>query len=419
MKEYLLKSPVFAMAAHQFDQTAEFLNLSEDVRERCKWPKRMITVSVPIKCDDGTTQVFYGHRVQHYLSRGPVKGGLRYHPKVNLPEVAALAMWMNWKCALLQLPYGGAKGGINCNPAEMTLGEQERVTRRFAMELFPFIGKEKDIMAPDVGTNEKTMAWIMDTYSMRIGHQVSGIVTGKPVSLLGSEGRTEATGHGTAFLAAIALDECGISRDGATAIIQGFGNVGRYAALLFERLGIKVIGVSDSKGAIWNEKGLSIKKLIAHTEEFGNVKGFPQSDEIDGEEMLYQSCDILAPCALDMAIHKDNAGKIQCRILAEGANGPTTPEADDILEQKGVFLVPDILCNSGGVTVSYFEWVQNLQRMKWRREKVLREMEMKLHDAFDRVLSFAKENKISQRIAALSLGVKESADVKSTRGLFP
>ena len=407
------------MAAHQFDQTADFLNLEEGVRERCKWPKRLITVSVPIERDDGSTEVFYGYRVQHYLSRGPVKGGLRYHPKVNLGEVAALAMWMNWKCALLELPYGGAKGGINCDPSHMSLGEQERVTRRFSMEILPFIGSDIDIMAPDVGTNENTMAWIMDTYSMHVGRQVPGIVTGKPVKLLGSEGRIEATGHGTAYLSILALKEKGIKIEGATVIVQGFGNVGKHAALYFEQLGMRVIGVSTSSGAIWNEKGLCIEDLVKYSDSSRSVKGFPESEEIDAEEMLLQPCDILAPCALDRAIHKGNAGKIQCRILAEGANGPTTPEADAILEKSGIFLIPDILCNSGGVTVSYFEWVQNLQRVKWKKEKVLSEMEEKIKTASEKVWAFSKKHNISHRIAALALGVRESADVKSERGLFP
>ncbi len=415
-----MQSPVFGMAVEQFDQVADFLELEEEIRERCKWPKRMITVTMPVRLDDGRIEVFFGHRVQHHLSRGPVKGGLRYHPSVDLGEVAALAMWMNWKCALMRLPFGGAKGGIACDPRAMSLGEQERLTRRFAIEILPFIGQEIDIMAPDMGTNEQTMAWLVDVYSTHAGHLVPGIVTGKPVELQGSEGRRQATGHGVAFTATRALEKLGIPVDGAIAVVQGFGNVGSYAASTMARYGMRVCGISDVSGAVWNDKGLNILALNEHVAEHGGVAGFPGGEGIDPEEMLLQECDVLVPAALERVITKNNAGKLRCRVLAEGANGPTTPEADAIIEERGdVFLVPDVLCNAGGVTVSYFEWVQNLQRMSWTEQEVMAKLETMLEGAFVRLLQFAEREKVGHRTAALALGICEVAEVKRKRGLFP
>ena len=420
MKELLLANKTFGLAAQQFDRTAEFLELNESVRERCKWPKRMLSFSLPVHMDDGRTEVFFGHRVQHHLSRGPVKGGIRYHPSVELGEVAALAMWMNWKCALMQLPYGGAKGGIACNPREMSIGEQERVTRRFAQELLPFIGEDIDIPAPDVGTNAQTMAWIVDTASTQAGKFMPGIVTGKPLELQGSAGRTQATGHGVAFTATRALNRLGIDCNKASAVIQGFGNVGSYAAerLMFD--GVKVKGVSDVSGAIWNDGGLDIVQLRAHVAKTGGVSGFENSEVIDPKEMMIQKVDILAPCAMERAINKEMALALQCRVLAEGANGPTTSEADAIIEQRGdIFLVPDVMCNAGGVTVSYFEWVQNLQRFSWTEREVISKLETLMAATFDRLVSFAEARKCGHRVAALALGIKEVADVKRTRGLYP
>jgi len=419
MKEILLENHVFKMAADQFDRTADFLQLSDDVKERCKWPKRQIAVSIPIRMDDGSTKVFSGYRVQHHLSRGPVKGGLRYSPNVNIGEVAALAMWMNWKCALMELPFGGGKGGVNCDPSTMSLREQEAVTRRFATEIAPFIGPEIDVMAPDMGTNEQTMAWITDVYSTQIGHLVPSIVTGKPVNFQGSEGRTAATGHGVAFCAALALKTCGL-KDDTTAIVQGFGNVGTHAAITMNHYGISITGVSDVTGALYNPEGIDIHALKQHVSDTGGVSGFPGAQSIDPEELLIQPCDILVPAAMECVIHKDNAAKLQCKIIAEGANGPTTTEADAIIEKRGdIFLIPDILCNAGGVTVSYFEWVQNLQRFHWSEQEVLSKLETMLKKAFDKVMWFAKQNNIPNRVAALALGVKEVADVKAQRGLFP
>lgn len=416
-----MKDPVYGMAIEQFDRVADFLDLDDDLRERCKWPKRLITVSIPVRMDDGTTQVFAGHRVQYHLSRGPVKGGLRFHPQVNLGEVAALAMWMNWKCALMGLPYGGAKGGISCNPREMSMGERERMTRRFAQEILPFIGPEVDVMAPDVGTGEQEMAWITDVYSTHAGHLVPGIVTGKPVLLQGSEGRRQATGYGVAFLAAAALRKMGVESNGATAIIQGFGNVGSYAAeTLHYQHGLKICGVSDVTGAIWNAEGLDLKALRNHVAETQGVAGFEGSQEIDPEEMLTRECGVLIPAALERVITKENAAQLKCQVLAEGANGPTTPEADAIIEKRGdIFLIPDILCNAGGVTVSYFEWVQNLQRVKWTEREVLSKLETQLQGAFERMMKMAKYKDCPHRVAALALGVQEVAAVKGSRGLFP
>jgi glutamate dehydrogenase (NAD(P)+) len=420
MRKELMQHPVFAMAVEQFDSVADFLDLGEDLRERCKWPKRLITVTVPILRDDGRTEVFFGHRVQHHLTRGPVKGGLRYHPSVALGEIAALAMWMNWKCALMDLPYGGGKGGITCEPRSMSLGELERLTRRYTMEMIPFISPETDVMAPDMGTNEQTMGWIADTYSTHAGHLVPSIVTGKPLTLQGSKGRTKATGYGVAFCACKAMEKLGLTARGATAIIQGFGNVGSHAAATFALYGVKVTGVSDVLGAIWNAHGLNIRQLSDHVANTGTVVGFAEAEPIDPEQLLCQPCDILAPCALDRAITAGNASKLRCKLLAEGANGPTTPEADRILDARGdVFVIPDILCNAGGVTVSYFEWVQNLQRFQWEEQDVISKLEVILAKAMAKVSDFAQRHHISNRMAAQALAIKTVADSKAARGMFP
>ena len=420
MREQLLAHPVFKMASDQFERSADFLQLSDEVRERCKWPKRLITCTIPIKRDNGDTEVYFGYRVQHHLSRGPVKGGLRYHPNVDIGEVAALAMWMNWKCALMGLPFGGGKGGVTCDPRSMSPRELENVTRRFAAEMLPFIGPKTDVMAPDMGTNEQTMAWITDVYSTHAGHFVPGIVTGKPVILQGSEGRTRATGHGVAFLAARALKLCGIKYETATAVVQGFGNVGAHAARTITTYGVKVIAVSDIAGAIHAPEGLDIDALMTYVKDTGGVKGFPGSSPIDPDEMLLLECSVLMPAALERVITEKNAADLKCKVLAAGANGPTTPNADAIIEKRGdIFLIPDILCNAGGVTVSYFEWVQNLQRFQWSEQEVIAKLDTMLTNAFDKVISFAKYNHLPNRVAALSLGIKEVADVKAQRGLYP
>ncbi len=420
MRAELLQNPMFAMAAEQFDQVADFLDLDEEIRERCKWPKRLITVTVPVRHDDGSTRVYFGHRVQHHLTRGPVKGGLRYHPDVELGEVAALAMWMNWKCALMDLPFGGGKGGINCDPRRLSAGEKERITRRYTMEMIPFIGEEIDVMAPDMGTDAQTMAWFLDTYSTHAGKMVPGIITGKPINLQGSEGRERATGHGVAFLASRALNKLGIPLRDASAVVQGFGNVGLHTALTLAEYGVEVRGISDITGALWNDKGIDVPKLSKYAEKTGGVEGFEGADAIDPAEMLCRPCDILAPAACGMVITRENAPKIRCRILVEGANGPTTPDADAILEERGdVFIIPDILGNAGGVTVSYFEWVQNLQRYRWTEREVLTRLETMLEGAFNRVLQFAKRHGLGHRVASQSLAIHTVAEVKSQRGMFP
>ncbi|BCX47843.1 glutamate dehydrogenase [Haloferula helveola] len=408
------------MAAEQFDQVADFLELNDELRERCKWPKRLITVTIPVRHDDGSTQVYFGHRVQHHLTRGPVKGGLRFHPDVELGEVAALAMWMNWKCALMDLPFGGGKGGVNCDPRHLSLGEQERITRRYTMEMIPFIGEEIDVMAPDMGTNEQTMAWMLDTYSTHAGHLVPGIVTGKPINLQGSAGRTRATGHGVAFLASRALNKLGVALRSASAVVQGFGNVGLHTALTLASYGVDVRGISDVTGALWSEKGIDVQKLSDHVAKTGGVVGFDGADAIDPAEMLCQPCDVLAPAACGMVITGANAPRLQCKVLVEGANGPTTPEADAVFEKRGdIFVVPDVLANAGGVTVSYFEWVQNLQRYRWTEREVLTRLETILEGAFNRVLQFAERHGLAHRTAAQALAIQTVAEVKSQRGMFP
>lgn len=420
MKEILLSNPVFAMAVEQFDRVADFLELGQDIRERCKWPKRVISVSVPVHMDDGRVEVFEGYRVQHHLSRGAVKGGLRFHPSVEVGEVAALAMWMNWKCALLGLPFGGGKGGVTCDPRALSTRELESVTRRYTQEMIPFIGPQVDVMAPDMGTDEQVMAWMVDTYSTHAGYLVPEIVTGKPVHLQGSQGRREATGHGAAFLAMAALEHCGGRVSGARTVLQGFGNVGRFAAETLVTYGARIIAVSDVTGAVGHSEGIDIDALVRHVASHGGVAGFAGGEALDPEEMLTLECDVLMPAAVERVIHAGNAGHLRCRVLAEAANGPTTPEADAILEERGdVFLVPDILCNSGGVIVSYFEWVQSLQHFFWRKREVFERLERMLAGGFRKVNHFAETHGVSHRVAALALGIRTVAETKRSRGLFP
>jgi glutamate dehydrogenase (NAD(P)+) len=412
--------PTFQMACQQFDLVADRLNIPNNERGRIKFPKRSMTVAIPAHCDDGSIRVFYGYRVQHHLTLGPTKGGLRYHPDVTLGEVAALAMWMSWKCALTGLPYGGAKGGVACDPRQLSSTELERITRRYTQEMIPFIGPQIDIMAPDVGTNEQTMAWMMDTYSMHMGYSVPSIVTGKPVTLGGSLGRRDSTGRGVAYLAGRAMDILGVNASSSTAVVQGFGNVGSVAAYSLAKMGVRIIAVSDVSGGIYNQKGLDTWKLKDYVERTGSIKDFPESEAISNEQLLITPCDILVPAALERQITEKNAGKIQCRIIAEGANGPTTPEADAIIEQRPeIFIVPDILCNAGGVVVSYFEWVQDLQSFFWSETEVMDKLFRILEGAFVQVLQLSRKEKISMRAAALTLGIKRVREAKQLRGLFP
>ncbi len=420
MNLHLYDSPTFRMACQQFDLVADFMNIPESARDRLKMPKRALSVSIPVNMDDGSTKVFMGYRVQHHLTLGPTKGGIRYHADVTIGEVAALAMWMSWKCALVGLPYGGAKGGVTCDPRSLSNGELERLTRRYTQELIPVIGPQVDIPAPDVGTNEQIMAWIMDTYSLQIGHAVPGVVTGKPVLLGGSLGRREATGRGVAYLVSRAMDTLGIQAQGATAVIQGYGNVGSVAALSMAKQGIKIIAVSDAFGGIYNPNGLDLNLLDAHVAAMRSVVGYAGAEPITNEELLLIPCDILVPAALERQITEANAHKIQCRIIAEGANGPTTPEADAILTQRPeIFVIPDILCNSGGVIVSYFEWVQDLQSFFWSEGEVLDKLFRLLEQSYMQTLNHARKHNISMRFAALSLGIKRVYDAKSLRGLYP
>jgi len=413
-------SPTFRMASQQFDLVADHLEIPESDRGRLKYPKRSITVALPIHCDDGSTRVFSGYRVQHHLTLGPTKGGLRYHPDVNIGEVAALAMWMSWKCALTGLPYGGAKGGIACEPGKMSTQELERLTRRYTQEMIPFIGPQVDVMAPDLGTNEQVMAWMMDTYSVYAGHTVPSIVTGKPVSIGGSLGRREATGRGVAYLVNRASDTVGLDLSKATAAVQGFGNVGSIAALSLARYGVKVIAVSDVLGGIHNKNGLDLWALEKHVAQKKTVVGFPEAEPITNEQLLVLPCDILVPAAMERQITAANAGKIQCRILAEAANGPTTPEADAILTQRPeIFVLPDVLCNAGGVVVSYFEWVQDLQSFFWGETEVTDKLFRILENAYTQIVTLARKQKLPMRLAALSLGIKRVQEAKRIRGLFP
>jgi glutamate dehydrogenase (NAD(P)+) len=412
--------PTFRMACQQFDSVADHLEIPVAERDRLKYPKRSMTVAVPIRRDDGSTQVFAGYRVQHHLTLGPTKGGLRFHPDVRLGEVAALAMWMSWKCALTGLPYGGAKGGITCDPNKMSKGELEHLTRRYMQEMIPFIGPQVDVMAPDLGTNEQTMAWMMDTYSMHEGHAVPSIVTGKPVSIGGSLGRREATGRGVAYLVNRATDTIGLEMSKCTAVVQGYGNVGSIAALSLARYGAKVIAVSDAFGGIHNAKGLDLFALEKHVAEMKTVVGFPEAEPITNEQLLLLPCDILVPAALERQITETNAGKIQCRILAEAANGPTTPAADQIISQRPeIFVIPDVLCNAGGVVVSYFEWVQDLQSFFWGETEITDKLFRILETAYTQILAMSRKQKIPMRLAALSLGVKRVQEAKRIRGLFP
>ncbi len=416
----IYRHPVFDMACQQFDLVADRLQMPEAVRVRLKAPKRALTVAIPVQLDNGTTHVFPGYRVQHHLTLGPTKGGIRYHPKVALGEVAALAMWMSWKCALTGLPYGGAKGGVAVDPHRLSPGELERLTRRFTQELIGFIGPQLDIPAPDLGTNEQIMAWMMDTYSVHAGYSVPSVVTGKPVGIGGSLGRREATGRGVAYLAGRAMDTLGIASDGATAVIQGYGNVGSVAAQSLRRQGLKIIAVSDLAGAIYNPRGLDLAALEAWVTQHRLIVGFPEAESISGESLLLLPCDILVPAALERQITAENVGKLRCRILAEGANGPTTPEADVLLRERGdVFVIPDILCNAGGVVVSYFEWVQDVQSYFWTEGEVMDRLFRILEGAYVQTLNLSRKEGIPMRLAALTLGIKRVWEAKAVRGLFP
>ena len=412
-------SPTFSMACRQLEVVAEQIDLDNGVLERLSKPKRALVVSIPVRMDDGRTEGFIGFRVQHSLTSGPSKGGLRYHPSVDLGEVAALAMWMSWKCGLMNLPFGGAKGGVACDPAQLTKGELERLTRRFAEEVHVVIGPRMDVMAPDLGTDEQTMAWIMDTYSMNVGYACPEIVTGKPVELGGCIGRREATGRGVVYCVIEALKELNQKWTESTAVVQGFGNVGSVVAQELHLRGVRVVAVGDRDGSVHNAKGLDIPSLIKHVNSGRSLPEFGQAERIPPEELLTIPCTILVPAALERVITKANASKIKCRVLAEAANGPTTPEADTILSDSDIYLIPDVLCNAGGVTVSYFEWVQDIQQLWWNETQVNQKLEELMLMAFHQVRNVARKRNFTMRTAALSLGIQKIAKEKSRRGLFP
>jgi len=407
------------VALEQLKIAAEKLDLDPGIHEILKKPKRSITVSVTIKMDDCSIGVFNGVRVQHWDVRGPFKGGLRYHPDVTLDDVTALAMWMTWKCAVVDLPYGGAKGGIACNPKKMSQGELERLTRRYVSLIFDYLGPHRDVPAPDVYTNAQTMAWIMDTYSQLKGYSVPESVTGKPIEIGGSEGRVCATALGVAFCTREAAKNLNLKLKNATVAVQGYGNVGYNAASIMHSMGCKIVALSDSTGGIYCKEGLNPYKVRVHKNKTGSVQNYESCTNFTNAELLETKCDILIPAALENQITKANAGKIKAKIVAEGANGPTTPDADKALYEKGVCLIPDILANSGGVTVSYFEWVQNLTREHWTLEEVNRKLETKMTKAFDDVYALSKKEESEMRTAALMLGVGRVASALTMLGLWP
>jgi glutamate dehydrogenase (NAD(P)+) len=410
----------FEMAKKQIDIANKYLNLDPGLIEKLKHTKRELIVHFPVKMDDGSVRIFTGYRVQHDVSRGPAKGGIRYHPNVDLDEVRALAMWMTWKSAVVNIPFGGAKGGVQCNPKEMSLREIEHLTRRFTWEISFMLGPEKDIPAPDVYTNPQVMAWIMDTYSILKGYSVPGVVTGKPVELGGSLGRFEATGRGVVITTLEALKYLKKPMEGAKVAIQGCGNVGGIAAEQFHRLGAKVIAISCSTGGVYNEKGLDVEKILDRKDQYKCfVCDTKEETEITNQELLELDCDILVPAAIENQITEKNAALIKAKIITEGANGPTTPEADAILNEKGIFLVPDILANAGGVTVSYFEWVQNLQELIWSEEEVLDRLTRIMQRSFKEVMEISLSKKIPMRTAALALGIGRVAEATRLRGIYP
>jgi glutamate dehydrogenase (NAD(P)+) len=407
------------MALEQLRSVAPLINLDKDILDRLSIPKRAMVVSIPVRMDNGQVKVFQGYRVQHSLTSGPSKGGLRFHHSVDLGEVAALSMWMSWKCGLMNLPFGGGKGGIACDPETMSRREKEGLTRRFTEEVLTIIGPRMDVMAPDMGTDEQTMSWIMDTYSMKVGYACPEIVTGKPVELGGCLGRREATGRGVTFCIMEALKELHIPNTHATAVVQGFGNVGSVTCLELANRGVRITGIGDRYGSIQNDNGIDIPKLLAHVQTGKMVKDFPDATQISNEDLLIKPCTVLVPAALERVINSDNVTRLNCKILAEAANGPTTMDADAILEKSGIFVIPDILCNAGGVTVSYFEWVQDIQQFLWSEEQVNQKLQDLMLKAFHQVRNLAREKNISMRKAALCIGVQKIAREKIKRGLFP
>jgi len=414
------ESPLYVEALGQFDRVAQLMDLDPNISERLRVPQRSIIVTIPYRRDDGTgVKALFGYRVQHVLTMGPTKGGIRYAPDVNLGEVAALAMLMTWKCAIVGIPFGGAKGGVRVDPTKLSRAEIQRVTRRYTAEIIDFIGPDKDIPAPDMGTDEQVMAWIMDTYSQQVGHTEPAVVTGKPPALGGSVARREATGRGLVSLLPVAANQCGIKVEGARVAVQGFGNVGRYAALAASQAGAKVVAISDVSGGLYNATGIDIEAALAHIDKHRTLEGFAGGDAIDNATLLSLDCEVLMPCATGGVLTADNAGDVKARLIMEGANGPTTGEADKILEAKGVLVVPDVLANAGGVTVSYFEWVQDLQNYLWSESEIVGRLREIMSRAYEEVQAVARIHKTDMRTAALIKGIKRVADAKLARGVYP
>ncbi len=429
MQHATMRSPIFSpaqvpqnpfdIAKQQFNIAADYLGLDLGLRKVLSTCKRELTVNFPVQMDDGSVEIYTGYRVQHNLARGPAKGGIRYHPQVNLDEIRALAMWMTWKCATVNIPYGGAKGGVILDPHKLSQIELENLTRRYATEISLLIGPETDIPAPDVNTNAQTMAWIMDTYSMHKGYSVTAVVTGKPVNIGGAEGRLEATARGVQYVIREATREKGINLNGARVVVQGFGNAGSIAARLLAEDGASIVAVSDSQGGVYNPKGLDPRALLAYKQEHGSFAGFPAAERVTNQELLELDCDILIPAALENQLDGRNARFVKAKIVAEAANGPTNPEADRIFYDRGIFVLPDILANAGGVTVSYFEWVQDLQSFFWSEAETNRRLHLVMTRAFAEVYKIAQERQLDMRTAAYILAVGRVAEATKTRGIYP
>jgi glutamate dehydrogenase (NAD(P)+) len=410
-------NPMEAQAA-RFDLAAHKLNLDEGLWKVLRYPNRELTVHIPVAMDNGHLEVFTGFRVQHSIARGPAKGGVRYAPDVTLDEVRALASWMTWKCAVVNIPFGGAKGGIICDPHKMSMGELERMTRRYTAELVEFIGPEKDVPAPDVNTNEQIMAWMMDTFSMHMRQTVTAVVTGKPINIGGSRGRREATGRGIMIVCDRAVKKLGLRPESTRVIVQGFGNVGSNAALLMSQAGYKIIGILEVDGGLYNRNGIDVRGLVDYKQRSRTITGFPEAEAANPADLLVADCEILIPAATENQITSRNADRVKCRILAEGANGPTTASADEILADKGVFVIPDILCNAGGVTTSYFEWVQDRQGYFWKESVVNEQLETIMEAAFDDVIRYSENHRVNNRIAAYMLAIDRVAYTIRQRGIY-
>jgi len=408
----------FESMMSRFDYAAQLLNLDPDLYKVLRVPNREITIYIPVYMDDGHIEVFTGYRVQHNFARGPAKGGIRYAPDVTLDEVRALAAWMTWKCAVVNIPFGGAKGGVICDPSQMSMGEIEKMTRRYTAELIDFIGPERDVPAPDLNTNEQTMAWIMDTYSMHARHTVTAVVTGKPIDLSGSRGRKEATGRGLLFVTDEAVERLKMKKSETRVVVQGSGNVGGTAARLMYETGYQVVAMSDIHGGIYNPKGLEVNDVLNYLEQHNTLERYPEAEPISNHELLELDCDVLLPAATENQVTSQNAERVKCRILCEGANGPTTAAADEILERKGVFVIPDILANAGGVTCSYFEWVQDRMGYFWKEETVNERLKDIIVASFNDVCKYAESHSVNMRIAAYMLAIDRVAYITRTRGIY-